>query len=539
MSIGSDIAPFLAIMFVPLLSASFLAFFQAAAAATSFESKCLSFRPEKYIDGATRNVRQFVTAGTTLTFPDNDATCNRASQAVSSDMCRIALSIRTSRTSSIAFEAWFPENWSGRFLATGNGGIDGCIKYEDLAYGALNGFATVGANNGKNGTSGLAFLNNPETVIDFAWRSLHTSVETGKKLSKKLYHETYTKSYYLGCSLGGRQGIKSAEKFPKDFDGIVAGAPGVDFNDLVSWRARFYTITGPKTGADFIPATAWKTWIHDEVLHQCDTIDKVKDGIIEDPTLCKFDPSTLLCSRNSTTNCLNQNQVQQVKTIFSDYMYPNGQLIFPAMQPGSEINAVDRLYAGTPFAYSDDWFKYVVYNNALWNASTFDFLNARAAELLNPGNIRTYPSKLPKFESRGGKLLIYHGQQDHQITAFNTNRFYENLRGRRSYASMDEWVRFFRVSGMFHCSSGPGAWVLGQGGNAAQNGIMFDRQHNVLKAMVDWVEKGDAPEDIEGTKFVNDTVSQGVDFTRRHCKFPARNTYTGGDYKKPSSWKCK
>jgi feruloyl esterase len=357
-------------------------------------------------------------------------------------------------------------------------------------------------------------------------------------LSRKLYKERTKKSYYIGCSLGGRQGTKSAEKFPKDFDGIVAGAPGVDFNNLISWRARFYVITGPATGPNFIPATAWKTWIHDEVLRQCDTIDKVKDGIIEDPTLCKFDPSTMLCGRNVTGNCLNENQVQQIKTIFADYRYPNGQLIFPGMQPGSEINAVDRLYAGAPFAYSEDWFKYVVYNDPSWNASTYDFDDARAAEKLNPGDIRTYPSSLSGFERRGGKLLMYHGQQDHQVTAFNTNRFYENLRGGRSYADMDEWTRFFRISGMFHCSGGPGAWVIGQGGNAAQAGIAFEDQHNVLKAIVDWVEEGVAPKYIEGTKFVNDTVTLGVDFTRRHCKYPARNTYVGGNYKKPESWKC-
>lgn len=340
----------------------------------------------------------------------------------------------------------------------------------------------------------------------------------GKVLSQKLYDQSHTKSYFLGCSLGGRQGIKSAEKFPADFDGIVAGAPGVDFNDLVSWRARFYTITGSNTSPDFIPATAWKTWINQEVLRQCDTIDKVKDGIIEDPALCKFDPLKLLCGRNTTANCLNQNQVKQIKTIFSDYRYPNGQLIYPAMQPGSEVNAVDRLYAGAPFAYSEDWFKYVVFRDPLWDASTYNFQAARAAERLNPGDIRTYPSELPKFERRGGKLLIYHGQQDNQITTFNTNRFYENLRGRRSYASMDEWTRYFRVSGMFHCNSGPGAWVLGQGGNAAQNGIEFNKERNVLRAIVDWVEKGVAPDFIEGTKFVNDTVSLGVDLTRRHCK---------------------
>jgi pimeloyl-ACP methyl ester carboxylesterase len=368
---------------------------------------------------------------------------------------------------------------------------------------------------------------------------LHTSVEVGKELTEQLYKKSHTKSYYLGCSLGGRQGIKSAERFPEDFDGIVAGAPGVDFNNLVSWRARFYAITGPKTGPNFIPTEAWKTWIHEEVLQQCDTIDKVKDGIIEDPTLCKFDPSKLLCSGTKTTNCLNQNQVEQLRSIFADYTFPNGQMIFPAMQPGSEVSAVDRLYAGVPFPYSDDWFKYVVFNNPLWDASTFDLQAVRAAELLNPGDIRTFPTSLPQFERRGGKLLMYHGQQDNQITAFNTNRFYEQLRGRRSYASMDQWTRFFRVSGMNHCNSGPGAWVLGQGGNAAQKGITFDRQYNVLKAMVDWVEKGVAPEYVEGTKFMNDSVELGVDFTRRHCKFPSRNTYVGGDYKKASSWKCK
>ncbi|KAJ4399482.1 hypothetical protein N0V91_009408 [Didymella pomorum] len=413
------------------------------------------------------------------------------------------------------------------------------IKYEDLAYTSANGFAAVGANNGKNGTDGLPFYNNPETVIDFAWRSLHTSADAGKSLTKKLYGKTHSKSYYLGCSLGGRQGIKSAEKFPNDFDGIVAGAPGVDFNDLVSWRARFFTITGAIGSANFVSATAWKTWIHDEVLKQCDTIDKAKDGIIEDPTLCKFDPSTLRCTGDSTTNCLNDAQVSQLQTIFSDYKYPNGQLIYPAMQPGSEIGAVDRLYAGAPFAYSADWFKYVVYSDPSWDPSTFNFSDARAAEKLNPGDIRTYPTSLPAFERRGGKILTYHGQQDNQITSFNTIRWYNDLKGPRSTSAMDEWIRFFRVSGMNHCNGGPGAWVLGQGGNAAAAGVPFERENNVLKAMVDWVEQGVAPSYIEGTKFVNDTVSLGVDFKRRHCKYPLRNTLVGADFKDTKSWECK
>lgn len=306
----------------------------------------------------------------------------------------------------------------------------------------------------------------------------------------------------------------------------------------MSWRARFFTITGAVDSKDFIPASAWKTWIHDEVLRQCDTLDGAKDGIIEDPTLCNFDPSTLLCTTNSTSSCLTAPQVQQLQTIFSDYTYDNGDLIYPAMQPGSEILAVDRLYAGAPFAYSADWFKYVVHSDPAWNASTYSLADALAADALNPADIRTYPTRLRAFERRGGKLLTYHGQQDNQITAFNTARWYAALQGGRSTAAMDAWIRFFRVSGMNHCNSGPGAWVLGQGGNAAAAGVPFARERNVLSAVVEWVERGVAPGYIEGTKFVNDTVALGVQFTRRHCKFPLRNVFVGGDVGDAGCWRC-
>lgn len=180
----------------------------------------------------------------------------------------------------------------------------------------------------------------------------------------------------------------------------------------------------------------------------------------------------------------------------------------------------------------------MVYNDPSWDASIYGLDDARAAEALNPGNIRTFPSCLPEFEKNGGKLLIHHGRQDPQITSLNTDRFYHYLRGQRSSAEMDEWVRYFQISGTSHCSTGPGAWVIGQGGNAAAAGIPFEANRNVLKAVVDWVEKGIAPEYVEGTKFVNDTVSMGVDFTRRHCRYPLRNTYVGGDHKDALNWRC-
>jgi feruloyl esterase len=279
---------------------------------------------------------------------------------------------------------------------------------------------------------------------------------------------------------------------------------------------------------------------------ECDTIDGVQDGIIEDPTLCHFNPDTLLCGSSSVANsttCLSAVQVDVVKRIFAPLIGVDGDLLFPGMQPGSEIGAVDRLYAGKPFSYSEDWFKYVIYDPT-WNASTFSARDAAYADHRNPANIRTWPNSLSRFQRRGGKLLSYHGQQDNQISSFNTPRFYEHLRhgmGDLAYTDMDAFFRFFRMSGMNHCSGGPGAWVLGQGGNAAAAGVPFDPQHNVLAAIVEWVERGNAPETITGTKFADDNVSHGVAFERRHCRYPLRNTFLGmgKNPSEPSSWECR
>ncbi len=141
--------------------------------------------------------------------------------------------------------------------------------------------------------------------------------------------------------------------YPEDFNGIVAGAPAVNFNNMTSWRASFFGKTGPSSSPNFIPASAWEGFIHDEVLKQCDTIDGVADGIIEDPTLCEFRPEALIYNtgRNST-NCLNEGEVEIVRSVLSPLYGSSGEPVFPAMQPGSEVMAVQKLYSGAPFPYS-------------------------------------------------------------------------------------------------------------------------------------------------------------------------------------------
>lgn len=179
---------------------------------------------------------------------------------------------------------------------------------------------------------------------------------SAKKLIRKFYHRKPAHSYYIGCSLGGRMGIKAAETFPEDYDGIVAGAPAVDFNNLQGQRAMFYPITGPVGSANFITADTWSGLIHDEVLRQCDAIDGVEDGIIEVPSRCFFNPWTLLCGEgeqaSEETDCLNVAQVKQLEQIYAPYTHVNGTLIFPRMNPGNEQMAVQKLLSGQPFSYS-------------------------------------------------------------------------------------------------------------------------------------------------------------------------------------------
>jgi feruloyl esterase len=310
-------------------------------------------------------------------------------------------------------------------------------------------------------------------------------------------------------------GIKGAEMYPEDYDGIVAGCPAVDFNNLQGERAMFYPITGAVGSPNFIGPDDWTGLIHDEVLNQCDGLDGVIDGIIEIPDRCFFNPKTLLCPSGNTTRCLNAQQIQQLEQIYAPYTYPNGTLIFPRMNPGNEVDAVLKFFAGAPFSYSQDWFRYVVLNDPTWDPITYTVDDDALAEKLNPFDIRTYPQVLPAFKKRGGKILSYHGGQDNQITSFNTERFWDRMA--EADPNLHDWYRFFRISGMFHCNSGPGAWVVGQGGGASGVGIPFEPQQNVLAAIVAWVEKGEAPDSLTGTKFVNDTVSLGIDFQRTHC----------------------
>ncbi|KAL5364441.1 tannase and feruloyl esterase-domain-containing protein [Aspergillus floccosus] len=509
----------------------------ALSAPGSFAQRCRSFLAGHLTD-TQRPTVEFVAAGSNLTLYGTNTSCDHVSISVPVDLCRVSLSVSTSTRSGVDIELWLPSNWTGQFLQTGNGGIDGCIRYEDLAYGISNGFATAGSNNGHDGKTAVAMYQNDEVIIDFAWRALRASVVVSKNLVESFYNKPHSKAYYMGCSLGGRQGIDAADRFPDDFDGILVGAPAVDFNNMTSWRASFFPITGKPGSSHFLTKEQWAL-VHREVLRQCDGIDGVQDGIISDPTRCQVEPDRLRCGAYRSDGCLSAAQIETVRRVFSPLLDEDGQLIFPAMQPGSEIAAADGLYSGTPWLYSTEWFKYVIYNPT-WDPATFTLHDAYVADALNPGTIRTWPSDLSGFRRRGGKLIIYHGEQDEKITSFNSQRFYDHLSRSMGLAStdMDGFLRFFRVPGMGHCSGGPGAWCFGQMGGASAEGVRFEKETNALAALVAWVEDGVSPDTVLGRKFVEDRVELGVEKERFHCRYPLRSMYGGGNASLAGSWRC-
>ncbi|KAH6849163.1 Tannase/feruloyl esterase [Alternaria alternata] len=502
-----------------------------------FSSKCADVASKLAVDGAFVHTAEFVAAGTNLTLPLYDQTCAEASPPITADICRVALWVSTSERSGLNMEAWLPANWTGRFLSGGNGGLNGCIKYEDLAYASGLGFAAVGTNNGHNGTSGKPFYNNSDVVEDFAYRALHTGVVVGKQITKDFYGKPHDKSFYLGCSTGGRQGFKMAQDFPDDFDGIVAGAPAFSFNNLTSWSGHFYTLTGPANASTFVPMSKWAV-VHADVLKQCDKLDNYEDGIIEAPLHCKYDPSGLACAEGSnTTTCLTPEQLETVKAVYSPLLNDNGDLVYPRLQPGAELGAAAVLMNGQPFPYTTDWFRYAVYNDPTWDPATISSTDYDNAARLNLFGIETFKGDLSGVKDRGTKVIHWHGGADFIISSENSPRYYEHVSSTMGLSSdeLDEFYRFFYVSGTGHCGGGDGAHAIGQGLGEI-NG--YEPSHNVLMALIDWVENGNAPETLIGTKFVNDTEALGVEFERAHCKFPKVNQYQGGNPDVVESWEC-
>lgn len=248
-------------------------------------------------------------------------TCSMGPVAVTAPLCRVRFSVKTSKASEANAEAWLPDEWYGRFLAIGNGGLGGCIDYTYLNYGSSFHFATFASNHGHDGDQGQSFYKQPEVLHDYTGRSVHAVSVVGKQIVKAYYSKPHMKSYFIGCSAGGRQGTYSALHWPEDFDGIIAAAPGTNFNIFLGSLGLLSVNTGApegNTSESFVPKTLWAT-VRAEIIKQCDGLDGVKDGVLDDPDACKVQFEALSCSNKAKadSDCLTEVQLEAVKKLLT------------------------------------------------------------------------------------------------------------------------------------------------------------------------------------------------------------------------------
>ncbi len=447
--------------------------------------------------------------------------------------CRVVGVITPSSDSIIQFELWMPASrWNGKFQGIGNGGFAGSIEYEPMAAAVQRGYATAATDTGHqaDGTDAGWALGHPEKIVDYGHRAIHEMTENAKTILSAFYGDSPARSYFSSCSNGGRQALMEAQRYPDDYDGIIAGAPANYWTHLLANAAwDVLALLGEKDS--YIPAKKLPA-IQAAALAACDANDGVKDGVIEDPSHCHFNPSVLQCAGAEADTCLSAPQVIALKKVYAGGHVSSGKALFPGYAPGGEAESGGWqlwITGAAPeqslmFAFATQFFKNMVFDNAAWDYHMFNvdrdtkIADERMARILNA----TSPD-LSRFRARGGKLILYHGWSDAAIAAHNTIDYYKDVVAKMGSDTSRGFVRLFMVPGMQHCFGGSGPNSFGQASVASS-----DPEHNVDNALERWVEEGVAPERIVATKRKNDLDSQSeVVRTRPLCAYPLVAHYKG------------
>jgi len=440
--------------------------------------------------------------------------------------CRVAATLTPSSDSHIEMELWLPaEGWNGKFLALGNGAWAGTISLDAMAAPLRRGYAMASNDTGHKGGSASFAVGHPEKLIDFAYRSMHEMAVHSKAIIRAFYGRAPQLSYYQGCSTGGRQGLMEAQRFPDDFDAIIAGAPVHNMVHLnVSQVALQVEML--RNPARLVPDNK-KTLFANAVVAACDAKDGVTDGIISEPRACKFDPGVLACPSTppgtssaslgaSTESCLTPPQVENARSAWASVKDKSGALVYPGRSPGFESGWRIPTPGATLNPLFTDMPRFIGRQNADWDAMTFDLETDLALALKNAGFVEATNPDLAKFKARGGKLLLYHGWADPGPAPENTVNYYEAV-NKKLGGKSDDWMRLFLMPGVGHCGGGVGP-----------------DQADFLGALERWREKGEAPAQIVATKAAGrggqaPAAAGGAPtpMTRPLCPFPQVARYRG------------
>jgi feruloyl esterase len=417
--------------------------------------------------------------------------------------CRVLAASKAAPDSEIHFEIWLPvaEAWNGKFLGTGNGGYSGALSYRQMEDALRRGYVTAGSDTGHSGAD-LAFgAGHPDKIDDWAWRAVHVMTETTRLVIRSYYGRPAAHSYFAGCSTGGQQALTEAQRFPGDYDGIVAGAPGINrvrLNVGFLWCWRVLHDSGDPLPVPKLPM------LNHAVVAACDALDGLEDGVIADPRRCRFDPAALQCKGADDGSCLTPAQVSAVRKIYDGARNPRtGQQIFPGWPRGSEA-AWGGYFVGLREPARIDFWRYWVFHNPNWDPHSFDFDKDVGTADGKMATVASYDPDLSAFQKRGGKLLMYHGWADPVVPPENSINYYESVR--RTVGETAGFLRLFMVPGMSHCAGGPGPNT-------------FD----ALGALDRWVEQGIAPEKIAASHSTNGKV----DATRPLCPWPQQAHWNG------------
>jgi feruloyl esterase len=411
----------------------------------------------------------------------------------------------------------------------GGGGFVGYIANQ-AKHSIKNGYATSGTDTGHKGKSTQAdwALNNMERQVNYSHLAVHRTAVVSKAIINE-YHDSFPDyNYFFGCSNGGSQALKEAQLYAEDFDGIVAGAPPINF---IAHQAKFIRnsqimFPDPDNLDVGLISKAQLKFLQKAVLEQCDEIDGVKDSIINDPHECKFNFENLpVCAKGQNeTDCFTPDQIEVLKMLYAG-LTVQGVEVYPEYPFGSEIawwewivgpGEVAKQYNVPTFHYGSgtEWYKYVVFNNPEWDYSTYDFSNFFNDTKYSSANFNATSTDYSAFNARGGKMIIYHGWNDPALSANASIKYYEDVR--KAEPSVDNFLKLFLLPGVNHCGGGPGP-----------------SQVDWIEIIRDWVEKGNAPERIKLSKSENGEVI----LTRPVYPYPRIAVYDGsGDPNVESSF---
>ncbi|HEY6491403.1 MAG TPA: tannase/feruloyl esterase family alpha/beta hydrolase [Terracidiphilus sp.] len=457
--------------------------------------------------------------------------------------CRVAGVLRPSDDSRIQFEVWLPaQDWNGRLLGVGNGGFAGSIGYRQLANYLKRGFAVAGTDAGHQaeGTDASWAFGHREKVKDFGWRAIHLTAERAKQLLDAYYGKPAEKAYFDACSDGGREALMEAQRFPEDYDGILAGAPANAWSTMLAAGARAMQnlLNDP---AAYIPDRKLPA-IQRASLTACDSLDGVKDSVIGNPAKCSFDPQVLLCKGEDAADCLTQPQVNTLKSLYGGIKDDRDKVIFPGSSMGDETSWKEWVVGEDPGAslssrFVRNYFWYMVGDDPKGNvltANVDDLLRKSKEE--NAEDLDSTNPDLSRFAAHGGKLILYHGWNDPAISPENTVAYFASVKQQMGAEKVESFARLYMVPGMEHCSGGPGASVFGQFGSESAKGPKY----GLFDSLEDWVEKGSPDETVVATKYgMGANGAMKVDFTRPLCAYPAVAQYKGaGDPNDAANFAC-